>query len=102
MAERQTAITRREERHFGVSRPWGWGVSPSRALQRFADEMDRMFDDFGLTRRGWWPLGQMTGPQAWAPDVDVFQKNNELTIRVDLPGLKREEVSVEITEDVKK
>jgi HSP20 family protein len=37
--------------------------------------------------------------QAWAPDIDVFQKNNELTIRADLPGLKREDVTVEITDD---
>jgi HSP20 family protein len=28
-----------------------------------------------------------------------LQKNNELTIKADLPGLKREEVSVDITDD---
>jgi HSP20 family molecular chaperone IbpA len=30
----------------------------------------------------------------WAPDIEVFQKDNELTIRADLPGLKKEEVTV--------
>jgi HSP20 family molecular chaperone IbpA len=37
--------------------------------------------------------------QAWAPQVEVFQQNNELTVKADLPGLKRDEVSVDITDD---
>lgn len=100
MAERHTAMTpTREERSQGLTRPWGWGGSPFRTLQRMADEMDRMFDDFSLGRRWAKPLWRETGGDLWAPDVDVFQKNNELTIRADLPGLKREEVSVDIADD---
>jgi HSP20 family protein len=64
-----------------------------------ADEMDRMFDDFGLGRRWASPLWRETSAAAWAPDIDVVQKNNELTIRADLPGLKKDEVSVEVTDD---
>lgn len=98
MAERHSAITpRREER--GLTRRWDWGESPFRALQRMADEMDRMFDDFGLGRRGGRSMWRETGAEVWAPDVEVFQKNNELIIRADLPGLKRDEVSVEVTDD---
>lgn len=98
MAERHSAITpRREER--GLTRRWDWGESPFRALQRMADEMDRMFDDFGLGRRETRPMWRETGAEVWAPDVEVFQRNNELIIRADLPGLKRDEVSVEVTED---
>lgn len=98
MAERQAAMApTREERRPGLSRPSGWGGSPFSALQRMADEMDRMFEDFGLGRRGSAPLWR--GAEAWAPDIDVFQKSNELTIRADLPGLKRDEVSVELTDD---
>jgi HSP20 family protein len=76
------------------------GGSPLRAVQRMVDEMDRVFDDFGFGRRQWlrpsWPE---MGADIWAPDVEVFQKNNELTIRADLPGLKREDVTVEITDN---
>ena len=100
MAERQTAMTpAREERRPGLRRASGWGDSPFRALQRMADEMDRMFDDFGLGRRWTSPLGRLGGGEIWAPEIDVFQKNNELTIRADLPGLKRADVSVEVTDD---
>jgi HSP20 family protein len=98
MAERQTAITpRREER--GVANRGEWSTSPFRAFQRMADQMDRMFEDFGLGRRLTSPLWRGTGAEAWAPDIDVFQKNNELTIRADLPGLKREDVTVDIDDD---
>ena len=110
MAEKQTSITpRREERRLGLSRPQGSGISPFRTMQRFADEFDRMFEDLGFGRHlatpfgrqlfGTEPFGKETGLEGWAPDVEVFQKNNELTIKADLPGLKKDEVSVEITED---
>jgi len=103
MAERQTAMTpSREERRPGLSRPGGWwSSSPIHALQRMADEMDRMFEDFGFGGRGWLTAqsGRTGGARMWAPDVDVFQKNNELTVRADLPGLKRDEITVGITDD---
>jgi len=101
MAERQTAMTpRREERNLTNRGDWGdWGASPFRAFQRMADEMDRMFEDFGLGRRWASPLRREAGTDAWAPAIDVFQKNNEVTIRADLPGLKREDVTVDIDDD---
>jgi HSP20 family protein len=100
MAEKQTAMTpTRDERRIGLTRSGGWGESPFRMLQRMADEMDRMFDDVGLGRRWARPPWRETGTQLWAPEVEVFQKNNELTIKADLPGLKRDEVSVDITDD---
>jgi HSP20 family protein len=96
MAERQTAMT--PIRRLGLSRPW-WGGSPLRTWDRFADEMDRMFEDFGIDRRGAGPFWRETGSEAWAPEIEVFQKNNELMIRADLPGMKRDEVSVDVTDN---
>ena len=93
MAERQSGSTSREERGLTRQRQGG----PGSVLQRFANEVDRMFDDFGLGRR-WGNLWGEPGSGIWAPDVDVVQRNNELTVRVDLPGLKKDEVSVEITD----
>jgi len=95
MAERHTP---REERQLGLSRPTQWSSNPFRAMQRLADEMDRMFDGFELGRQ--WSSGRREfGMESWAPEVEVFQKNNELVIKADLPGLKKDEVSVEVTDD---
>jgi HSP20 family protein len=100
MAEKQSALTpTREERRLGLRRPWSGEVSPFRALQQMSDEMDRMFEDFGFGRRWTRPFWRESGTELWAPEVEVFQKNNELTIRADLPGLKREDVKVDISDD---
>jgi|SoiMethySBSTD1v2_1073268.scaffolds.fasta_scaffold838804_2 HSP20 family protein len=100
MAEKQNAMTPiREDRGLGVTRPRNWGSSPFRALQRMADQMDRMFEDIGFGSRWTRPAWREMGMEAWAPEIDVFQKNNELTIRADLPGLRREDVTVEINDD---
>jgi HSP20 family protein len=100
--ERKVPVTRREPvRAFD---------SPFRMLQRFADEMDRVFDDFGLGRgwlaprtrarlfeAPWWELG--TEWEAWTPAIEVVHRDNELVVRADLPGLSKDEIKVDLTED---
>ena len=84
-------LTRREPR--GLS-----GISPlSSVFQRWNDEMDRLFEDFGFGRN------VFSGRQsvgAWAPQIEVFQRGNDLVVRADLPGLRKEDVQVEINDDV--
>jgi HSP20 family protein len=102
MADRQTSLTStRDERRQAQRTPFSeLGTNPFRGLQRFADEMDRLFDDFtGGRRRLTTPSWAATAADTWAPSIDVFQKNNELTIRADLPGMKKDDVTVEITDD---
>jgi HSP20 family protein len=65
-------------------------------LERFADEMDRVFGDFGLGRGS---MAVRSSESFWAPDIDVFHRNNELVVRADLPGLSREDIKVDVTED---
>ncbi|PWT81234.1 MAG: molecular chaperone [Blastocatellia bacterium] len=74
-------------------------------LEHFANEMDRVFDDFGFGR-GWlsprsaralWRSGASDW-QAWTPDIEVFHRNNELVVRADLPGLGKDDVKVDVTE----
>jgi HSP20 family protein len=99
-------LARREER--GLARretfpPFG---EPFRVLERFADEMDQLFDEFGLGR-GWFgprlafrlPRALPTRAEGWLPDVEMLQRNNHLMIRADLPGLTKDDVKIEITEN---
>lgn len=87
-----------------------WARSPLRMLQRFRDEMDRIFEDFGVGRgwmaprfaRRWFgPAWRDLEPEwgAFGPDIDVFQRGNELIIRADLPGMKKDDIQVDVTED---
>jgi HSP20 family protein len=70
-------------------------IDPFAFLARMAPEFERFFDEPA------WPAFRArgaTGGAAWTPHVDVFEKDNRLIARVDLPGLKKEDVKVEIAE----
>lgn len=98
MAEKRTDFaSQRDERQQLARRQWT-ATSPFGMLERFADEMDRMFADFGLGR-GWSRSPFTTGTMTWTPRVDVTQRSNELVIRADLPGLNKEDVKVDVTDD---
>ena len=78
---------------------------PNRSpLDMFADEIDRLFDDFGFGRglltRTWSPRGRRQGGlEMWTPQIELSQQNNELVVRADLPGLKKEDVNIDITDE---
>src|SRR5438128_4914503 len=57
--------------------------------------MDCFFDDFGFGSR---PMLPGQGLNAWAPQLELFQRGNDLVIRAELPGLTKDDVDVEITE----
>jgi HSP20 family protein len=81
--------------------------SPFSFMRRFSEEMDRLFEDFGFGR-GWLSpsMGELSpsgfrelGRAAWSPQVEVFRRGDELVVRCDLPGMRKEDVRVDIQED---
>jgi len=62
-------------------------------------EFDRFFNEPGWAGFGS-PIFRIgrTADEAWTPQVDVFQKKNRLLTRIDLPGLTKEDVKVEVTD----
>jgi HSP20 family protein len=68
-----------------------FGMSPFALMREFPEKMDR-------TSRGAAP-GIDAGAElsAWAPAVDIRQCNGDLVITAELPGLKKNEVKVELT-----
>jgi HSP20 family protein len=67
-------------------------------MRHFAQEMDRVFGDFGLRTR--WPFSAAGEREfaLWTPDLEVTQDKGQLQVRLDLPGLRKEDVTIEITE----
>lgn len=63
--------------------------SPFGLMREFSDDMERMFRRTASSTTG--------GP--WAPAIDIQQCNGNLIVTAELPGLKKEEVKVELTDD---
>lgn len=46
-------------------------------------------------------LGELGGAnQAWTPAIDVERHNGDLVLRADIPGIKPEDVKIEVEDDV--
>ena len=67
---------------------------PVREMMTLREAMDRLFDD-AFTR----PINLRDG--GWsAPAVDMYQTDDEVVVKVALPGFKADEVQINVTEDV--
>src|SRR5919197_5870052 len=67
---------------------------PMRELNTLQSEMNRLFNTFfdeggnGQTRR------------RWAPAVDLFEREDSLVLKADLPGLGEDDVQIEVRDNV--
>jgi len=64
-----------------------WGVDNLRR------DMDRLFDSFF----GRWPADEYKG--FWAPAVDVEETKDSLHVRVEIPGMKKEDIKIQTAGD---
>ncbi len=69
-------------------------AEPFNLLRQMTAELDRVFDEpWGLFA---WPAPVNAKDVAWAPKVDLLTNDNTLIARVDLPGMKKDDVRVEL------
>ncbi len=71
---------------------------PFRDLVALQDRMNRMFDESYRARTGGteedWSLG------AWAPAVDIYEKDGVVTLKAELPGIDPKDVDVRVEKNV--
>ena len=77
----------------------GWGLTPWRPM-RDLEEVERRFEDiFGRsflpTVWGRLPVEQ----REWAPSIEVFEKEDKFVVKVELPGMKEEDIDVSVVGD---
>jgi HSP20 family protein len=84
-------------------------TEPSRALSPFEmmekrfTEMERMLEDFfrrpfsllGQTR---WPGTRLTEMGVISPSIDVYEEGGNAILKAQLPGMKKEEISVDFSD----
>src|SRR6267143_2437401 len=69
---------------------------PFRDLLTIQDRMNRLFQE-GLGRR----IGQedLQAGQ-WSPPVDIFESNDRIVLRADLPGVEQDDIELRVDEGV--
>lgn len=89
---------RAKEKEAVALTPWrGFGD-----LARWENEMDRMMEGF-LGRRGrpWWPERWLRDELVVrAPALDVFEEKDDIVVKAELPGMAKENIEVNLTDDV--
>jgi HSP20 family protein len=97
--EQSTELARPEAQPIAPFTPFGF-------MRRFAGDMERLFEDFegwrfpSLFRREFVPFRKEFEQMAWVPEIEVMQSEGQFVVRADLPGLKKDDVKVELTGDV--
>jgi HSP20 family protein len=107
-----------QRQEAGLSRagsPWGSAIvrdpfeaivssaamNPFAFMRRFMEDMDSLFEDFGSSRYGQGTgLQQTRGARLWSPQIETFERQGELVVRADLPGLSKDDVRVRLDDDV--
>ena len=64
-----------------------FGSDPFSLMRRFREEMNRSFGGFG------------GGSGSWNPAIEVTESDGQLKVCAEMPGMKPEDVKVEVTDD---
>ena len=79
--------------------------NPFGMMRRFTKDMERLFEDFGDFRipgffnRDFFPFTTEFKDFDWMPQVEVLKRNGDLMVKADLPGLTKDDVKVELTDE---
>jgi HSP20 family protein len=89
-SEQPRGVTRRQE--YLPSRDF-FSFDPFSVMRRLTEEMERSFaSSFGLSR-------SMGEGGIWSPAIEVREHDNKTEIVAELPGLNKDDVKVEVTNE---
>jgi len=88
-------LARRERQNRGGLSQSGWGSgggqTPFTALSRIRSEIDRIFED---------PFSFIAPStsffEGWEPNIDVYEDRDKITVKAELPGMRKEDISVSL------
>jgi HSP20 family protein len=68
-----------------------FNASPFDLMRRFTEDMDRFFEGAGPG----WTTGSSMG--IWSPPIEITEQDGQLMISAELPGVKKDDVKVELS-----
>jgi HSP20 family protein len=97
----QSVSTRRTRSGGELGRWERESYGPFAWMRQMQDQIDRAFSGLwsgGGTASSWSP-DNVFGTADWSPAIDVFQRGNDLVVRADVPGLSKDDITVDIADD---
>jgi HSP20 family protein len=83
-----------------------FAFTPFNLMRRFTDNLERLFEDFSHFRIVPFLEKELALPHwtdvetvMWSPPIEILEKDNQVTVRADLPGMKKEDIEIELTDD---
>jgi HSP20 family protein len=69
------------------------------------EEVERWFEEawhnpFSMMRSMMWPQSEVSGFETSSPRVDIYDRGNELVLKADLPGMKKEDLDIHLADNV--
>lgn len=64
--------------------------------RRLFGDVDRLFEDAGVP---WFRRSNRYTDELWFPELEITEREGKLLVRVDLPGLTKEDVTVTATDE---
>lgn len=78
-------------------------LTPFQEMERRFHEMEKQFEDsfrrpFSLLP-SWWPRLKMPEVEEISPSVDILTEGDDVVVKAELPGMKKEDIDVSLTKD---
>jgi HSP20 family protein len=75
-------------------RPW-------EELTRWEEDIEDLFADFfrSVSAPLWPARHPLIETRGWAPTVDMYDRDNEIVLKVELPGMERKDIHMAVTDE---
>lgn len=78
-------------------------VEPARGITPF-EEMEKWFDEFfrrpfSMLGAPWWTRGKAMEIGEVSSSVDMYEEEDDIVVKAEVPGMKKEDLDVSLTED---
>jgi HSP20 family protein len=70
---------------------------PFKEMREFQDRINQLFDE----TLGRFPVSREESfERIWSPPVDIYENQDNIVLKAELPGMKKEDVSIEVKDNV--
>jgi HSP20 family protein len=77
-----------------------YSANPFAMMQQLSEEMDQLMESlfYGAPMRRQRQQGQT--PSLWIPQIEVQERDNQLLVRVDVPGVSKDDIRIDVQDRV--